>query len=217
VNQPDKLPVIKTVQETTVTSAAVTTLGSVGAASRVRPVAGSAKIRRRHFGLLISFILMVATPSGITTWYMETRAADQYASSVGFSVRKENTPASVDFLGGLSGLSSGGASDTDILYEFIQGQKLVELVDARLNLRRIFSKPKNDPIFTFSNPGSIEDLLAYWQRMGKIFFVGLVGLIEIRVTALDPQDARNIGSAVVQESSVMINNLSAMSRADTTR
>ncbi len=215
--KPDKLPMIKAVKESAVTSPAVTTLGSIGAAQRTRPVAGPAKIRRRHFGLLLSFILMVLTPSGITTWYMETQAANQYASSVGFSVRKENSPPSVDFLGGLSGISSGGASDTDILYEYIQGQKLVELVDARLNLRQIFSKPKNDPIFTFSNPGSIEDLLAYWQRMVKIFYNASTGLIEIRVTAFDPHDAQNIARAIFQESSVMINNLSAIARADTTR
>lgn len=215
--QQDKFSIVRAVESTptTTTSNIPTTRGPDR--TPLRPPAAPARARSRHWGLLLGFLLLVLAPTGGTFWYLQTRAADQYASRVGFSVRKENSPTTVDLLGGLSGVTSGGASDTDILYEFIQSQKLVEQVDARLNLRRMFSKPARDPVFAFDTKGSIEDLLAYWQRMVKVYYDAGTGLIDIRVTAFDPQDARAIAQAIFQESSIMINHLSAIAREDATR
>lgn len=174
-------------------------------------------MRGRHLGLIISFLLMVVLPSAVTLWYLEQRAADQYASTIGFSVRAEEASSAMDFLGGITGVSSGSSSDTDILYEFIQSQKMVELVNQRLDLRQIYSKPDNDPVFAFQADGSIEDLVSYWSRMVKIYYEASTGLIEIRVTAFAAQDAQDIAKAILEESSRMINQLSAVARDDATK
>ena len=101
----------------------------------VLPIAGPARIKRRHYGVLLSFLLLVALPSFTVSWYMDVRAVDQFASTIGFSVRKEENNSAIDILGGITQLSAGRSSDTDILDEFIQSQQLVELVDKRLDLR----------------------------------------------------------------------------------
>jgi capsular polysaccharide transport system permease protein len=193
-------------------AAQVTALGNYSVPNVVEP----ARVRLRHVGLLLSLILVVLVPQVGIAWYLWNRAHDQYASHVAFAVRQEGTGSSLDIAGGLAQLTGGSSSssDTDILNEFIQSQDMVEKVNARLDLPAIFSRPENDPIFAFDPSGTIEDLLRHWKRKVRVNYDPGAGLIEIRVLAFDPIDAREIASAILQESSEMINMLSAIARDD---
>ncbi|MFZ5964876.1 sugar transporter [Thalassococcus sp. BH17M4-6] len=186
------------------------------AVAAARPPAGAAQPRRRHYLLLLTFLLWVLAPLTVSAVYLYGVAADQYASHVGFSVRKEEVGSAVELLGGITELSGSSSSDTDILYEFIQSQQMVRAVDARLNLRAIYTKPE-DPVFGLSEDVRIEALSDYWGRMVKVFYDSASGLIEIRVLAFEPQAAQDIAQAVFEESSNMINQLSTIARADATR
>ena len=166
---------------------------------------------------MLSFLLLVLAPLGATGWYLYERAADQYASTVAFSVRREDTTSALDLLGGITALSGSSSSDTDILYEFLQSQKLVADMDAALDLRGLWAKPENDPYFAFDPAGSIEDLVTYWSRMVQIYYDSGSGLIEIRVLAFAPGDATRIADALFAQSSEMINNLSSIAREDSIR
>lgn len=183
----------------------------------VLPVAPVATMKPRHYGVLISFFLVVVIPAVIVFWYMETKAADQYASTVGFTVRKEEAAIPTDFLGGLTGFGSSSSSDTDILYEFIQSQQLVSNIDEKLDLRALYSAPQNDIVFSFDPNAPLEKLVDYWSRMVKIYYDAGTGLIELRVLAFTPKDAQNIAQEIFTQSSEMINELSDIARADTTR
>ncbi|MBN2760696.1 MAG: sugar transporter [Rhodobacteraceae bacterium] len=174
-------------------------------------------MKKRHFSIMGSFVLAVIIPVLIAGSYLFAVAKDQYSSTIGFAVRSENISSALGLLGGLASLSGASSSDTDILYEFIQSQELVENVDARLNLREIYSKPDFDPVFTIDPDTSIEGLVKYWQRMVRIFYDSGTGLIELRVHAFDADDAFNIANAISDESGRMINELSAAARADATR
>jgi len=168
--------------------------------------------------LILSFVLVVILPSALAAVYLVTRAQDQYASTLGFIVRKEELGSAVEILGGLSQLSGSSSSDTDILYEFIQGQQLVQQIDKQLDLRAMFSRHYDeDPLFSLNPEGSIEDLVSYWSRMVKVYYDTGSGLIELQVKAFDPQEAQDIAQAVFDDSSAMINELSAIARLDTTR
>jgi len=144
-------------------------------------------------------------------------AADQFESRVGFSVRAEEIASPADLFGGLAGLSSASSSDTDILYEFIQSQDMVRRIDARLDLRALYTKPATDPVFALGRDSSIEELVAYWSRMLRLYYDAGTGLIEARAYAFAPEDAHAIAEAVLDEASRMINDLSTVARADTTR
>lgn len=169
--------------------------------------------------MVLTFLIFVAAPTGATWWYLDTRAADQYASTVGFVVRQADAPVATGggLLGSIASLSSGGSSDTDILYEFIQSQQLIELINKKIDLRAVYNKPENDPIFTLGQNASIEDLIWYWGQAVKIFYDPGTGLIELRVLAFTPDDARDIAREIAAQSSAMINDLSAIARTDTTR
>jgi len=183
----------------------------------VGEVAPQARMKPRHYGVLLSLLFFVVLPSAGVFWYLQERAADQFASFVGFSVHSEDTSAVTDVLGGAIDLGGSDSKDTDILYEFIQSQQLVAAVDNKLDLRALFSKPENDPIFTFQAGGTIEDLRDYWLRMVQIYYDTGTKLIELRVQAFSSEDAHAIAQEIFDQSSAMINALSAIAREDSTR
>lgn len=171
--------------------------------------------------ILGSFLLLVLLPSLVWAWYLWARASDQYVSTVGFSVRKEQGSPAIDLLGGLSafgGAGGGSASDTDILYEYIRSQDMVEKIDAELDLRPRLSRDwPHDFVFAFNPNGHIEDLTKYWRRQVNVVYDNTTGLITLNVSAFTPQDAQQIAEAVFKESSDKINQLSTIARDDSTR
>ncbi len=176
-----------------------------------------ARLRPRHMALLVSFALCVLVPGAATGWYLWARAADQYASTLGFSVRKETASSAVELLGGFSSLTGSSSADTDILYDYMHSQKLVAEVDADLDLRALWSKPADDPIFAYAAPGSIETLLDHWQRQVRVTYDNSTRLIEIRVLAFDPTDAQSIAAKLFDKSTAMINRLNDAAQADALR
>lgn len=180
------------------------------------PTASVARVKRRHWALAASFVIMVLVPIGISAAYLWNRAADQYISRVGFSVRTEEASSAIELLGGITSLSGSSSSDTDILYQFLQSQELVRRIDNQLDLRGIWSRvdPEQDPYFAFRPPGTIEDLVEHWSRKVRIYYDGGTGLIDLDVLAFDPVDARAIAQAIFEESNAMINQLSAVARED---
>jgi capsular polysaccharide transport system permease protein len=178
---------------------------------------GNARTQLRHRGMMASFVLLVFAPVLISGFYLYVIAKDQYISTVSFAVRTEEISSALSLLGGLTSLSGASSSDADILYQFIQSQELVQRVDEKLDLRAIYSKPAFDPYFAFSSDGSIEALVKYWHSVVKIAYDRATGLIELQVHAFDPQDAQRIAQEIYDQSSAMINQLSATGRNDATR
>lgn len=186
----------------------------------VAPIAPAAKMRGRHWGLLLGFLIFAVIPMALTAFYLWTRAADQYASTVGFTVRQEGGANASDLLGGIAATmsTSSGQGDTDILYEYIQSQHLVAAVDKKFDLRTAYSAAREqDPYFTIKPDASIEDLVAYWPNVVRISYDQATRLIELRVLAFEPQMAQGIAIEIVAQSQELINELNAQARSDTIR
>lgn len=190
-------------------------------AQPVRKPVHVAQPRRRHWLLLVTFILGVILPTLVSAWYLWSRATDQYVSTVGFSVRQEDAKPSIDLLGGLAALgggATGGASDTDILYQYIRSTDMVESINERLDLRTMFARQwPRDFVFAYDPEGTIEDLTSYWQRQVKIHYDSSTGLITLYVSAFAPQDAQQIAQGILEQSTSKINELSSIAREDATR
>ena len=184
------------------------------------PPGKSAHMRLRHWGLVFSFCLIVLIPTGTVSWYLNTKAADQYASTLGFTVRSEDVSSAVDLLGGLGSSLGGGSGtqDSNILYEFMRSKQLVKNIDSKLDLRSLFTK-KRDPdwLLSFDPEGTIEDLTDYWGRMVRLSYDRGSGLMEVRVQAFTPQDAKAIADEIFIENSFIINQLSSLARVDAMR
>jgi capsular polysaccharide transport system permease protein len=201
-------------------SAAAGGLSQPGRLTNIRPVAEEAVMRRRHWGLLVSVLLAVVLPVLASAFYLFVVSEDQYASTVGFAVRREEgTEAAAGLIGGLAQFAgTGGTSESDILYEFIQSQEMVEAIDARMDLRRVFSKHwPDDPVFAFDPSGTIEDLVFYWQRMVRVSYDQSTRLIELRVLAFTPEDAQTLAAEILAQSQKKINDLNTAARQDVMR
>lgn len=187
-------------------------------AAREQAESAMARGKFRHMLLMVMFFVIVVVPIAGSAAYLWGWAQDQYASTLGFTVRKEEVASPSDLLGGIANLSSAGASDTDVLYEFIQSQELVKRIDRTLDLRGKYSAvAQMDPIFAFDTSGTIEDLTDYWRRMVHISYDSGSGLIEVRSHAFSAEDAHVIAQEILKESSLMINRLSAIAREDSTK
>ncbi|MFK7837044.1 MAG: hypothetical protein AB8B60_12555 [Sulfitobacter sp.] len=186
--------------------------------NRPQRAPGPARFRARNWLMLLSFLFLVVAPTAIGIFYLYARAADQFHSTVGFSVHSEDTGTSLDGFGGLlaSGNSSG-ASDSDILYEYIRSQQLVEEINRDLDLVSIFNKPPADPIFTLGENPTIEELHAYWAWMVSIAYDSGTGIIEVEARAFSDEDAHAIAQALVKRSTDLINDLSSEARQDAIR
>ncbi len=186
---------------------------------QVQPIAGPARMRRRHWGLVFSFLLMVLLPLGAAIYYLWTHATDQYASTAGFTVRSQESGGATELLGGLTQFAgSSTASDSDILYEFIQSQEMVELADAKIDLRAHYTAPwPTDWAFALWPDATLEDLVWYWQRSVGISYDSGTGLIEVQALAFDADTARAITSVIVEESQDRINALNTQAREDAMR
>lgn len=179
--------------------------------------ASLARLKTRHKLAMLSFAGFVGVPVLLMTAYLYIFAADQYASTVGFTVRTEESGSAMEILGGLTKLSTASSSDTDILYKFIQSQELVLAMDESLDLHKLYGKPRFDPVFRLSENASIEETVSYWKKMVRIYYDPGIGLMEIEVRAFDPADAKAIAVDIFARSTARINELSAIARADTMR
>lgn len=180
------------------------------------PPARSARWKGRHVFVVASFLLWVCAPTALIGRYMAAVAQNQYASHVGFSVQKDATPSPQDLLGGLAAISGSASSDTDILYEFIQSPEMVARANRRLDLATIFNNPK-DPVFSLGDDTRIEALTAHWNRVVRIDYDRSGNLLELRTLAFSAPDAQTLAQVIFDESSDMINAISAISREDAIR
>lgn len=176
-----------------------------------------ARLRRRHWGVLLSFLMLVMLPTSGAVYYLFAIANDQYSSRVSFSIRSEEFQNPLDALGSLGQISTGTSSDAGILNEYIRSQKLIEDISQSLDLGQLYSKPEFDPVFAFDAEKPIEDLLKYWHWMTYVTYDAGSGLIDVEAFAFAPEDANLIATAIMQASSELVDELSNIAREDTTR
>ena len=184
----------------------------------VPPVAGPAHMKKRHYGLIASFVLLVFVPMICVGAYLYLFAKDQFVSEVGFTVRREEAPLVNSLISSLGQVSSSSSTDSDILFEFVRSQELVQRIDEQIDLRNLYATiSEMDPVFGLKEGANIEDLVDYWQRMVNVSYAPGTGLLELEVRAFDPQTANRIADLIFSESSSMINELSSIAREDATR
>lgn len=175
--------------------------------------------RPRHYMALGSFLICVVLPFVVAVGYLYTRAVDQYHSEVAFSIRSEGmSGAAAGLLGAITQISGGGsASDSNILFEYIHSQKIVEDIDSKLDLRTIYNKAPGDFVFALGKDITIERLVSYWNKMVDVSFEGNTGILHVRANAFTPQDAQAITEAILTDSSGLVNRLSDKLREDAVR
>ena len=184
------------------------------------------RARGRRLILSLGFFSLVLAPIAVSAYYLFALAADQYHSRAGFSVRSEEYSNPLEALSAFTGVNggSGAAADSEILNDFIQSQTLIEKIDRTFDLRRMFAArptgldliPK-DIVFGLRDNATIEDLEKYWSRMVLVSLDASSGIIDLEVRAFSPEDAHKLATAILEESSVLVNELSRIAQDDAIR
>ena len=182
----------------------------------VRPRPAAPLSPRRLLSLrALSFLLVVLLPVAIGAVYYLAIAADQYVAEFRLSLRTADAPRIEPLLlfGGDAGRTIA-ATESQIVTQFIASRAIVDELDPKLDLRRLFSPPQADGWARLWLPASIEQLVYYWQNQVDPFYDNSTGTIIVRVRAFTQDDALRLAQAVVASSERLINDLSARSRHD---
>ena len=179
--------------------------------------AAPTRYRRRHRLLVISFLVMVLWPTMAIVGYLYLKAADQYASSMSFSIRSEDFRNPLDALAGLGQIASGTSTDADIAYEFIGSQKILRDIDAQIDVRGLYSAVDGDPVFVLSQDASFEEMHKYWRRMVRANLDTGSGLIRVQTFAFDAVAAQAINDYVLVATQSLVDRLSHEAREDATK
>ncbi|SDX62515.1 capsular polysaccharide transport system permease protein [Litoreibacter albidus] len=197
---------------------AATPLRTVSHPAKAGKTARAARVRPRHMGAALSFLLLVLLPVFAIAVYLYYYAADQYLSEASFSIHREETTTGVSsLLGGLTGVSSG-TSDADVLYQFIQSHDLVLQVNSDLDLRSVFSKHYDtDMVFGLSPDASLEELVDFWNRMVTVQLERTSGIITVAARGFTANDSHALTSAVLKHSNALVERLSRTAHDDSMR
>lgn len=185
----------------------------------VRPVARPAA-RGRHRRLMLTFIVCVLLPVALIAGYLLLIAQDRYTSTIGFTVRSGSNDSSASaILGGIASITGASASgDSDILNQFIRSQQIVQAVDAKLNLRKIYGDAFwRDPVFSLRPDATIEDLLNYWNRVVQISYDQSTGLMQVEVNAFTPEESQAISQEILNQGQLLVNTINDTARRDAIR
>ncbi|MBL3576557.1 sugar transporter [Rhodovulum visakhapatnamense] len=175
------------------------------------------RARLRHRLMRLGLAVVVVLPTVVAALYLWLIAADQYHSDSAFSVRSEDYSNPLEALSVFTQVGSSSGSDSQILYDFIRSQPLMQQVDADLDLRALFGKQPSDLVFSLERDASREDMLDYWQRMVKVAVDPLTGVLSLQVRAFAPEDAEAIAQSILAQSGRMVDDLSRIARQDAIR
>lgn len=182
--------------------------------ARRLPAPGSGQRLRRRI-IMISLMLVVVVPTAIVAAYYAFFASDQYASETRFAVRSATTTQAPD----LMGLISGGGStptvvDAYVVLDFVRSRQIIDLLAAEIDYKSLFSRREADWWARLDTTLPMEGLILYWRRMVSVGFDTTSQIMTIQVRAFTPDDALELTRAILKRSELLINDLSARSRAD---
>jgi capsular polysaccharide transport system permease protein len=170
---------------------------------------------RWHVSLrALSFIIVVLLPVAVAALYYLAVAADQYVAEFRMSLRTVDAPhiEPLALFGDVAHTNATGESQ--IVTQFIASRAIVDELDPKLDLRRMFSTSAADWWARLWLPATAEQLVYYWQNQVDPFYDTSTGTIVVRVRAFAPGDALRLAQAIVASSERLINDLSTRARHD---
>jgi hypothetical protein len=114
--------------------------------------------RQRRRALLRSLALCVALPTLLASIYFGLIASDQFVVEVRFAVRSSNGVQAGDALSLFGAIPNASSTVTDsyIVIDYLQSRELVDKLDERIGLRKLYARPEVDYLSRFDGSLSVE-------------------------------------------------------------
>lgn len=166
-----------------------------------------------------SMLVLIVVPFILACVYFLLIATPQYMAEARFVVR---TLGEADVGPDVEGSSAGAEllgmtplpQDAHVVTSFIHSPAMLDRLGERLDFRKIFSGAELDFWARLNHDFSREELLDYWAGQVATYLDGPSGIVTLRVRAFSPEDAMMLAQAIIEESEILINDLSARARAD---
>jgi capsular polysaccharide transport system permease protein len=171
-------------------------------------------------GAMLWFMASFVLPVLLGTIYFMFIASNQYEVDMRFTVRTPDTAASANNNNTLSLLTGSGQigtvdqNNSFMIDDYMRSPQAARDLDARLNIRKMFSSKKIDLISRLKNDASDDDLGKYWNNMSYSLSDPSTGLNIVKVRAFTPQDAYLIAQTLLKLSGQVVNSLGERSRLD---
>ncbi len=161
------------------------------------------------------FWLFFAIPMALGIFYYSTIASPQYEATAHFTIEKQGKGQS-DPLGSLTGMPGSVSSTRDalIVKDFIESREVIERTKKYFDLNALYAREDKDYLSRLKQNSSIEDIVEYWQKKVTIEFDTASGIVNLNVTAFEPESAVKVINAILKVSEELVNNLSEKSRQD---
>ena len=152
---------------------------------------------------------IIAVPWLLAAIYLGIFAADRYVSESVVVVRQEgaavSVPSGMDALSSMFGTSTAAREDQYMLQAHILSIDMLQQVNAKLDLRQAYSRPKLDFIFRLDREATLEEFHDYYASRVEVLVDGESGLLIIRTQGFTPGIAQSVNQSVVEISERFIN------------
>ncbi|KQP73019.1 capsule biosynthesis protein [Methylobacterium sp. Leaf113] len=167
----------------------------------------------------VLFLVCFVIPTLAAIVYYGLIASDRYVIESRFALRPalgNVEKASPDQVGTNSGSPSHQmvAQDSLIAMNYIVSRPMIEAIEKHQSVRAMFSRPDIDYLSRFDPEKPVEKLVKYWNERVHAKIEAGSGIINLTVTAFDPQEAFDLSNAILAESERMVNALSSRARDD---
>ena len=160
-----------------------------------------------RWAIIVSFCLMVIAPSLAGAVYYGFIAADQFVSVADFTVSGGEAPAP-DGLGALTGIPALAIiQDTQIVANYIHSRAALEVLQKTADIGDVYANPKADWLARFNPEKPVEKFVKYWQGMSDVAIKMPAGIVELKIRAFRPEDARRLAQATLDACEGLINDM----------
>lgn len=163
-------------------------------------------------GLLFSFVLLVLAPLLGASLYWGLIASKQYVTTAKFSLQSADS-ASWTALG-VSSRNEKQVQESQAIAKYITSRAVIEIIDKKIGLKKMFSRPDVDYLSRFDPDDPIEKLEKYWKKKVEATVDVMSGIIAVDVRAFTPEDSLLITRNIVELSERLVNELSTRLRQD---
>jgi capsular polysaccharide transport system permease protein len=166
------------------------------------------------------FLALVVAPTLATAIYMLLIASPVYVSEARFVVRSRAHEAPSAFGTVLQSVGvdlNGGATDAYEVHEFMMSRDAMADLVARHQLREVLARPGADLLARFPRPfesPTVENLYRSYKRFVSVGYDSTTGISTLRVEAFQPDDARNLAGALLDDGERLVNELNRRAAED---
>ncbi|MCM2292023.1 capsule biosynthesis protein [Allorhizobium sp. BGMRC 0089] len=157
---------------------------------------------------MASVAILLVLPILFGLVYYGLIASDKYESETRFTLGTSSIALGRDQIGKATGIPSAMiAQDTMIVAEFITSREMVDALQKRVDLHKIYGNSSIDPLSRLEDDATAEEMTKYWDKMASASINATSGIITVKVVAFSAKDAQNLLKQVVAISEDKINEI----------